>query len=40
MQKKLTGYYVNYEENDVAYEKGIGDDGTVYYKLSEIQNAN
>lgn len=35
--KEKDGYYVNYEENDVAYEKGIENDGTIFYKLSEIK---
>ena len=33
------GYYVNYETNDVAYEKGIESEGDMYYKLSDIQRA-
>lgn len=37
MQKQLTGYYVDYEGNDVAYAKGVENDGQVFYKLSEIK---
>ena len=29
-------YYVNYENDNVAYGKGIENDGKTYYKLSEI----
>lgn len=36
MQKQKNGYYVNYEENDVAYAKGVENDDHVFYKLSEI----
>ena len=31
------GYYVNYEGNDVAYAKGVENDGQVFYKLSQIK---
>ena len=30
-------YYVNYENNDVAYGSGIDYKGTTYYKLSEMK---
>ena len=29
-------YYVDYENNDVAYGIGVERDGTTYYKLSEM----
>lgn len=29
-------YYVNYEENDVAYVKGIEFEGRMFYKLSDM----
>lgn len=36
--KEKDGYYVNYDNNDVAYEKGIEADGYIFYKLSSIRN--
>lgn len=41
--KAEDGYYVNYEDNDVAYEKGVVLDDTMFYTLSQIlsyQNSN
>jgi len=35
--KASDGYYVNYEGNDVAYAKGVENDGQVFYKLSQIK---
>ena len=32
----LDGYYVDYENDDVAISKGITYEGTTYYKLSEM----
>lgn len=35
--KEEDGYYVNYNTNDVAYEKGVEKDGNIFHKLTEIQ---
>lgn len=35
--KAEDGYYVDYENDDVAYAKGITLGDTVFYKLTEIQ---
>ncbi len=34
--KAEDNYYVDYENDDVAYGKGIGFEGNVFYKLSDI----
>lgn len=34
--KAEDGYIVNYEEEDVIYVKGIEENDTIYYKLSEV----
>lgn len=36
--KAEDGYYVNYEEDDVAYAKGVTLDDTLFYRLSQILN--
>lgn len=38
MLKQRTGYYVNYETFDVAYEKGVEHEDQIYHKLSEIKD--
>ena len=32
----MIGYYVNYDNNDVAYAKGVENEGQIFYRLSEI----
>ncbi len=36
--KAKEGYYVNYETDDIMYERGVEYEGTIYHYLSEIKN--
>lgn len=35
--KSNDGYYVDYDNDDVAYENGVTYNGTTYHKLSEMK---
>ena len=36
--KAKEGYYVNYETDDIMYERGVEYEGTIYHYLSEIKD--